>query len=177
MKRNVLMAVLLILFLSSGVVFLDSAFSQEKAEEVSEPEAALEEETEVKEQVLEVKEYALCTGVEDRQPVNKRTTFTQDVGRVYLWINIYGAEEPTQIKHRWHYKGQNMAEVSLDIKYPYYRTWSYKTILPQWVGDWTVDVVDAKGSVLQEISFVIESGVTPEEETEELPEGPLETEE
>lgn len=177
MKRNVLMAILLVFFLSSGIVLLDSAFSQEKAEEASEPEAALEGETKAEEQVLEVKEYALCTGVEDRQPVNKRTTFTQDVERVYLWTSIYGAEEPTQIKHRWYYKGQNMAEVSLNIKYSYYRTWSYKTIIPQWIGDWTVDVVDSKGSVLKKISFVVEAGVTPEEETEKLPEKPLEPEE
>jgi len=110
---------------------------------------------------IKVKEFAFCERIKNRKPVESKGIFASDVGRVYFWTNIYGAERPTQIKHIWYYRGSKMSEVTLDIKYPQYRTWSYKTIMPEWVGEWYVEIVDSEGNVLKKANFLF--GIPKEE--------------
>ena len=131
MKRKCIVAlvVLLAIFLYSGTVFSQE---QEKSEEDS----------------LRVQKFAFCKSVEDREPVGVSTEFPPDIGRICLWTRIYGAEQPTKIKHVWYYGVKKMREILLSIQYQRTRTWSYKNILPQWAGDWHVEVVDEKGKVL-----------------------------
>ena len=106
-------------------------------------------------ELLKVQEFAFCEKVEEREPVSTGEEFSSDIGRVYLWTSIYGAEQPTTIKHIWYYENNKMNEVPLSIKYKRTRTWSYKNIMPEWTGDWHVDVVDEKGNVLKKLSFKI----------------------
>lgn len=98
---------------------------------------------------------ALGTGVEDHVLVGEATEFGADVGRVYCLTTVTGADEPTQISHVWYYKDQEKARTELPIKYKKHRTWSYKTIHPEWVGNWRVDVVDAGGKVLKSFPFMV----------------------
>ncbi len=139
---------------SVGFFGLSEILGEENSAVPEQEEAVVEE---VVSQVLSVKEFALCEGVEDRNPVNQGSSFSSGIGRIYLWTNIYGAEEPTHIYHVWYYGEQEMAVTKLDIKYSRNRTWSSKTIMPQWVGNWKVEVVDAEGNMLQEVSFVTTS--------------------
>lgn len=44
------------------------------------------------------------------------------------------------VQHRWLYQGKLMAEVTLPVKGPNWRTWSSKKLLPGWQGDWQVQV-------------------------------------
>ena len=105
---------------------------------------------------LRVAKITLTTGVKDRQPIDSAIVFPDSVGRVYCWTLIQGIKEPTVIKHIWYYGEKRVAEVSLEVKPPRYRTWSYKTILPQWKGDWRVWIVDSQGNLLGTASFKIE---------------------
>ena len=98
---------------------------------------------------------ALGTGVEGRALVGEAVEFGKDIGRVYCVITVSGANVPTEVAHVWYYKDQEKARTNLPIKYKKHRTWSYKTIHPQHVGSWRVDVVDASGNVLRSFSFVI----------------------
>ena len=41
------------------------------------------------------------------------------------------------------------------IEYKRTRTWSYKNMLPQWAGDWHVEVLDENDKVLERLSFRI----------------------
>ena len=138
MKRGYISAlvVLLALFLYSGTVF-----SQEQGK--SEKDS------------LRVQEFAFCKSVKDHEPVGVSTEFPSDIGRVYLWTSIYSVEQQTEIKHIWYYGVKKMREIPLSIQYQRTRTWSYKNILPQWAGDWHVDVVDEQGKVLKKLSFKI----------------------
>ncbi len=108
-----------------------------------------------REEGLKVEEYAFCENIEERQPIGIKTIFSKDVGKVYLWTNIVGAKEPTTIKHIWYYGKKKVTEVSLKVNYFRNRTWSYKTILPQWVGDWYVEIVDSEGNLLEKVTFAI----------------------
>jgi len=103
---------------------------------------------------LEV-EARLGTGVKEREIIGEAYSFPSSIRKVYCWTLVAGAEEPTEITHVWYYGEKKMAEVKLSIKSPRYRTWSSKTILPEWIGDWKVEVVDAMGNLLKCISFEV----------------------
>ena len=104
---------------------------------------------------LQVKEFAFCRKVENRQPSGIGKSFPSNVGRVYLWTKIYGAERPTRIKHVWYYENERWLEIPLKIQSISYRTWSYFTIRPELTGKWHVQVEDEKGILLGKFSFKI----------------------
>ena len=137
MKRRIM--VLLCAFLA-GILLSGNVVSQEG---------------ENTEEGLKVLKSAFCEKVEEREPVGKSNEFPKDIGRVYFWTSIHGTESPVTIKHVWYYNEKKMLEVPLSIKYKRTRTWSYKTILPEWVGEWQVEVVDEDDSVLGKYFFKI----------------------
>ncbi len=97
----------------------------------------------------------LCTGIEERMPVGMAKAFPADVNEVYLWSRIVGAQDTTFVKHVWYYKGNEMADVHLDIKSAAWRAWSKKTILPSWTGDWEVKIFDADDAELAAMKFTV----------------------
>ena len=104
---------------------------------------------------LAVAEAVISTGVQDRQPVDNLTTVPADVGTVYCWTRITGAEGEIQLEHVW-YKGDvEMARVSLRVAGSNWRTWSSKNIWPTWTGPWRVKILDEDGTVLESIRFRI----------------------
>lgn len=104
---------------------------------------------------LAVAEAVITTGVQDRQPVDNLTTVPTDVGTVYCWTRITGAEGEIQLEHVW-YKGDvEMARVSLRVAGSNWRTWSSKNIEQIWTGDWRVDIVGPDGTVLDSVSFTV----------------------
>jgi hypothetical protein len=102
-----------------------------------------------------VADAKLGTGVVDREPQGIAESFTSDVGKVYCWTKVTGAEG-TEITHAWFKGDEKMGEVKLAVKYPSTRTWSAKTIPADGKGDWRVDVVAADGTVLKSLSFKVE---------------------
>lgn len=122
-----------------------------------------EEQVEVEETKLTV-ETRLGTGVEERELIGEASTFPLSVDRVYCWTCVTGADEPTEITHVWYYGVEKMAEVALPVEYSRHRTWSYKTILPEWKGQWRVEILDAAGNKLD--SIVFETTEITEETTE-----------
>ena len=100
-------------------------------------------------------EAVLTTGVQDRAPVDNVTTVAADVGRVFLFTRITGAEGAIQVEHVW-YKGDvEMGRVPLNVAGTNWRTWSSKNIEQIWTGDWRVDVVGPDGAVLESVSFTV----------------------
>lgn len=100
-------------------------------------------------------ETTLCTGVEDRMPVGEADTFMPNVERVYLWTKVTGVEGETAIRHVWLHEGREMADVELPVKGDPWRTYSYKTILPEWTGSWEVKIVGLDGNVITSVAFTI----------------------
>jgi hypothetical protein len=98
-------------------------------------------------------ELILTTGVVDREPVDTTEAFAADVGEVYAWMRVTGAEGQT-IQIVWTH-GAESAPVSLEIGGSSWRTWSSKTVLPEDAGDWTVEVRDADGNVLATANFTV----------------------
>jgi Protein of unknown function (DUF2914) len=102
-----------------------------------------------------VADAKLGTGVADREPEGVAESFKPDVGKVYCWTKVTGAEG-TEITHAWFKGDEKMGEVKLAVKYPSTRTWSAKTIPADGTGDWRVDVIAADGTVLKSLSFKVE---------------------
>lgn len=106
-------------------------------------------------QSLSVETIQFGTDVENRELVGTDITFSSDIGTVYCFTHITGAQDTTEIAHVWYYQNEEKARVPLQVGSSDWRTWSSKRILPSWVGDWDVRVEDAEGNVIGRSSFVI----------------------
>ena len=106
-------------------------------------------------QGLSVAESSVATNVVDRMPTGVATMFPANVERVYAWTRIQGAQGDTSVHHVWIHDGMEMADLELSIGGSPWRTWSNKAIMPEWTGDWSVEVRDASGNVLETIRFTV----------------------
>jgi len=104
---------------------------------------------------IKVDEMAVCTSVEDRQPVGTDTSFVKTIGQLYCFVKITGESDSTSIFQTWIYNDKEMAKVELSVKGKSWRTWSSKRIVEDWVGNWKVEVSDATGNILKTYEFVI----------------------
>ena len=104
---------------------------------------------------IEVNNIVVCTSVENRQPVGTDSVFNSDVGKLYCFTGLKSQTDTSEISHVWFYKDKQMAKINLPVKAKTWHTWSAKTILPAWKGDWHVEVQNSKGDVISKISFVI----------------------
>ena len=152
---------LFILCVMAGVICLHPVIAQESenslptAKKTGET-AAVQGDAKTIEALFEVEKFTCGLSVEERELLGESTTFASDAERIYCWCLITGCEEPTIVEHVWYYGGVEKARVALDIKYPRVRTWSYKTMLPEWTGDWSVELVNVKGDVLAKTEFRVE---------------------
>ena len=100
-------------------------------------------------------EAVICSGVEERMPVGEADQFSPDIEKVYLWTKVTADEFPTTIRHVWLHEGQEIADVELQVNGSPWRTYSYKTMIPEWTGTWEVKVVGADGNVILAKKFMI----------------------
>jgi len=105
---------------------------------------------------MSVREAGIGTDVVDRVLQGSGDSFDASVGKLYAYTRIVGADEQSQVSHRWYYNDHLMAEVTLPVRGDNWRTWSSKSVVPMWVGDWRVDVVSSDGSVIESLSFKLQ---------------------
>lgn len=58
-----------------------------------------------------------------------------------------------KVRHVWFYNNKQMASVEYTVKGPRWRVWSSKSLIPTWLGKWTVKVMDENNAVVYEQSF------------------------
>jgi hypothetical protein len=104
---------------------------------------------------LEVSVAAICKDVVDHEPVDSGNSFTVNVGKLYCFTKITGAQSPTHITHVWLFDGTERARVELAVNSVSWRTFSSKIIQPHELGAWRVDVLDAEGNVLKSLDFEV----------------------
>jgi len=103
-----------------------------------------------------ITEMTICKGIQDREPVDAGTSFSNDVGKLYCFTRA-SAVEKTGIKHVWYFEGEKRAELSFTIgASSAWRTNSSKIIRPSDAGSWKVEVLGPDGGVLQTLAFVVE---------------------
>ena len=132
----------LVIALMAVVLISGMGFAQEEMQEA--PEAA-----------ITVEEMVFCTSVENRTPVEPAAEFNNDVGKVSCFTKIVGVTEASEFYHVYYHNDVEMAKVKLTVKGTPWRTWSNKTIMENWLGDWKVEVQDADGNVIKSGNFKI----------------------
>jgi hypothetical protein len=105
---------------------------------------------------LDVAEMVITSQVVDRQPADSLTQVDSNVGRVYCWTRVTGADGEITLEHVWYKDDVEMARVPLQIAGTNWRTWSSKNIELIWTGEWRVDAVTADGTVLKSVSFTVD---------------------
>ena len=99
-----------------------------------------------------VERAVFTTGIKDHEPVDNITTLTNDHTQIYFFTDLKDLEGQT-VTDRWEYKGKVMAEVKFNVGGSRWRAYSSKMLLPSWLGEWKVSVVDANGLTLGASTF------------------------
>jgi len=92
------------------------------------------------------------TAIENREPVDQVTFVANTVRKVFFYTDLRGLSGQT-IHHRWSHDGAVVADVAFEVRGPRWRVWSSKELLPDWIGDWTVEIVTAEGEVIAAETF------------------------
>ena len=104
---------------------------------------------------VEVRAFAISTDITDRVPSGISESFDPEVGKLYAFTRVVGADSDTRIYHKWYYGSQLMADVPLNVRSNDWRTWSSKKVEPDWTGDWRVVIIAEDGSILGSIKFTV----------------------
>lgn len=95
---------------------------------------------------------AFTSAIVEREPLDHLLSLSDDQTQVYYFTELHGLDGQTVV-HRWEYEGQVMAEVPIAVRGPRWRVWSSKRLLQEWLGEWSVTVVDGAGRELARDSF------------------------
>ncbi len=121
---------------------------------------------------LVLDEIHICTGVENREPIGVGTIFPDDLGKLYCFTKIGGAEGMTYVYHVWYFGDKEIARVKLPVRSIAWRTWSSKKF-DMALGGGHVEVVSESGAVLGKAEFEIQPAPKPEAvEKTEMPAAP-----
>ncbi len=104
---------------------------------------------------LTVEEAVIATDVEKLTPMGTGTEFTKDVEKIYCFSKIVGAKDQTEIKHKWYFGDKKAAEISLNVGSSPWRTYSSKTIVPEFAGSWRVDITTKDDKVIKSLNFEV----------------------
>ncbi len=104
-----------------------------------------------------VAKSVFTTEIVDREPVNDLNSVSSDIKQIYFFTDLRNMSGK-RVTHRWVHSGETRAEISFDVVGPRWRVYSSKNLVDEWVGDWTVEVVNSAGTVIHEDSFVYSKG-------------------
>ena len=107
-------------------------------------------------QPVTVAQAVICQDVVDREPVAVGDVIPAATPRVFCYTRIVGAEKETEITHNWYYQGNLKASVVLPVRNANWRTWSSKTLVPEWSGEWMVEVLAKDGTPLENLVFHVQ---------------------
>ena len=95
----------------------------------------------------EVSRAQFTTAVLDREPIDELATLSTDANKVFFFSELRNMDGAT-VTHRWTLNGTVMAEISFNVRASRWRVYSNKALQPEWRGDWVVEIVDDKGTVI-----------------------------
>jgi hypothetical protein len=104
-----------------------------------------------------VSRAVLTTDVVDREPVNvlKNDVKLAQISNSLSFFSELRNMQGQTVRHQWYYQDQQLASIELAVSSPRFRTYSTKNIMPEQLGDWRVEVIDADGNLLAQKEFRI----------------------
>ena len=107
---------------------------------------------------MTVKDIKICKKIYKRTPVGADEIFTNNVDSLYCYTRIQNTGSKKEVKHVWYYEDQIMTQVRYNVKKSnIYRSWTKKTILPNQIGKWRVDIHDKEGTIIGSKEFQIQN--------------------
>ncbi|MDH3229596.1 MAG: DUF2914 domain-containing protein, partial [Alphaproteobacteria bacterium] len=88
------------------------------------------------------------TAIKKRYPANDVETL-DDPHQAISFFNELHAMAGKRITHRWVHNGSVMFEASFDVMAQRWRIWSTQLLPADQAGEWTVEIVDEDGTVLE----------------------------
>ena len=101
----------------------------------------------------EVTRAMFTIGIDNREPVIMVDSIDSSS---YTSISFFTELEDLSghnITHQWTFNGDVMFEKTFEVKGPRWRVWTSKTLIPSWIGTWTVNVLDDDRALLNSKSF------------------------
>lgn len=96
----------------------------------------------------EVSRAQFTSSMLDREPTDELSAVALNTEKMFFFTELRNMDGKT-VTHRWSLNGAVMAEVSFNVRASRWRIYSSKTLLPEWRGDWVVDVIDDTGTVVE----------------------------
>lgn len=127
------------------------AWSTENQAQEAPPEEAAPEQS-----AIQIKDPTVSLDVVDRSPVGSGDVFPKETAKLYCYTRVVGAVGETQVTHNWYHQGTLKSSVKLSVRTNNWRTWSSKTMTPEWTGEWMVEILSEEGTPLESIIFFME---------------------
>jgi len=105
---------------------------------------------------IQIEDAVVCQDVVDRMPIGSGDVFPKETAKVYCYTRVVGMENGGTITHNWYYKGTLKASIKLTVRSSDWRTWSSKNMIPEWSGEWMVEVLSEEGTPLESIVFYMQ---------------------
>ena len=106
---------------------------------------------------LRISRIYICSGIKNREPIGIQTSYhLTEPTFIYCFTEIIGAKKPIEIKHLWYHKERPVVGVILPVNSQRWRTWSRKTIYPEFKGTWKVIILGPKEEKLAQAEFVVD---------------------
>jgi hypothetical protein len=94
-----------------------------------------------------VRRANFTSGIDEHEPVDNLLSLSNTETAVYFFTELRGFDGH-KVTHRWTYDNELLAEVQFNVAGQRWRVWSKKTLLPFWIGEIQVSVLDEDGRVL-----------------------------
>ncbi|RJQ84613.1 MAG: DUF2914 domain-containing protein [Desulfobacteraceae bacterium] len=104
---------------------------------------------------IRIQDAVVCHDIVNREPVGSGDVFAKEIAKVFCYCRVVGASEESSITQNWYYQGTLKASIQLPVRSRNWRTWSYKTLAPEWTGEWMVEILSAEGTPLGSIVFFV----------------------
>ena len=96
------------------------------------------------------------TGVENLEPLGSAETFPASAEKVYCFIEATNISKDTEITFVWYHGDKETLKFNAALKAgPKWRTYAHKNLYGQ-KGNWKVEIKDAAGKVIKEVTFKVE---------------------
>jgi hypothetical protein len=101
----------------------------------------------------EITRALFTTGIDNREPVAIVDSIdSTSSNSISFYTEITNMSGQT-ITHQWTHLDKIMFEKTFEVKAERWRVWTSKTLIPNWTGTWTVNVLDADRELLASKSF------------------------
>jgi len=102
-----------------------------------------------------VKKAVMCEAIVDRLPVNPTVIFSVSKSSAYCWTKFDPVYVDGVIYHEWYSRGTLIKRNELEVRKPWWDTYSELKIRQADIGPWHLNITDENGNVLKTLRFSV----------------------